>query len=114
MESTLAIDVVALACGVAGWFYLFYSKAAAKLAGVESARQNSVRIILRRVCAAALVLLGAAFFAGFNIDEHRNPGAYLGVWAAALLLLLVITILVAADLGLTLKLRRRRKPPGNL
>jgi hypothetical protein len=120
MESSLAVDLVALACGVAGWFYLFYSNAAAKLAGIESARRNTVRVVLRRVCGAALVLLGAAFFAGFNIDEHRNPGAYLGVWAIALLLLLLIIILVGADLGFTLKLRRERergrqqKPPGNL
>jgi hypothetical protein len=109
----LAADILALACGVAGWFYLFYSKAATKLAALESPRQNTLRIVLRRTCGAALVLLGAAFFAGFNIDEHRAPGAYLGVWSTALVLLLVIVILVAADLRLTFKLRRSRgqKPP---
>jgi hypothetical protein len=110
MDSPFAADILALACGVAGWFYLFYSKAAAKLAGIESARRNSLRVALRRVCGAALVVLGAAFYAGFNIDEHRNPGAYLGVWSAALLLLLIIIILVAADLSFTFKLRRERKP----
>jgi hypothetical protein len=116
MESSLAVDLLALACGVAGWFYLFYSKAASKLAGIESARRNTLRITLRRICGAAMVLLGAAFFSGFNIDEHRYTAAYLGVWIAALILLLLIVILVIADMGFTLNLRRQKdrqqKPPG--
>jgi uncharacterized membrane protein len=112
MESSLPADLLALACGIAGWFYLFYSNAAAKLSSVESARQNNLRVTLRRTCGAALVLLGALFFAGFNIDEHRSPGAYVGIWSAALLLLLIIVILVATDLRLTYKLRHQ-KPKNN-
>ena len=108
MESSFLPDLLALACGIAGWFYLFYSKAAAKLSALESPRQNSLRIALRRTCGAALVLLGALFFAGFKIDEHRSPGAYLGIWSAALLLLLIIIILVATDLRLTYKLRHNK------
>jgi succinate dehydrogenase hydrophobic anchor subunit len=64
---------------------------------------------MRRVCGVAMVLLGIAFFAGFNsIDDRRNPLAYLAVWIAAMLLLLLIVALVAADVHLTGKLRRQR------
>jgi drug/metabolite transporter (DMT)-like permease len=108
MDSPIPADILALACGVAGWFYLFYSKAATKLSGVESPRQNNLRVTLRRTCGAALVLLGALFFAGFNIDEHRTPGAYLTIWSTALVLLLIIIALVAADLRLTYKLRHQK------
>ena len=107
MEAAL-IDTVSLACGVAGWFYLFYSKAASRLSPMESVRRNALRIGMRRVCGVAMVLLGIAFFAGFNsIDDRRNPLAYLAVWIAAMLLLLLIVALVAADIHLTGKLRRR-------
>ncbi|MGA2442743.1 MAG: hypothetical protein ABSH08_17450 [Tepidisphaeraceae bacterium] len=107
MEAAL-VDMVSLACGVAGWFYLFYSKAASRLLPMESARRNAVRIAMRRVCGVAMVLLGIAFFAGFNsIDDRRNPLAYLAVWIAAMLLLLLIVALVAVDVHLTGKLRRR-------
>ena len=85
------VDIFAIACGVAGWFYLFYSKAAAKLAVVESAAQNTTRVRLRRVCGSALLLLGIGLYAGFNaIDDQRNPGIYLAVWMGSMLLLLLI------------------------
>ena len=113
LESSFFPDLLALACGIAGWFYLFYSKAAAKLAVFESPRQNNLRIMLRRTCGAALVLLGALFFAGFNINEHRTPGVYLAIWSGALVLLLIIIALVAADLRLTYKLRNK-KPKNHL
>jgi hypothetical protein len=113
MEAVL-VDIFALACGVAGWFYLFYSKAAKKLAAIEPAPKNSLRISLRRICGAAMVLLGVGFYAGFNaIDEHRHPGIYLAVWMASMLLLLLIFGLVAADIHLTRKLRKSRETSRN-
>jgi|HubBroStandDraft_6_1064221.scaffolds.fasta_scaffold1696645_1 hypothetical protein len=107
MMAVLA-DIFALACGVAGWFYLFYSKAAGKLAIVEPAAQNTVRVRLRRLCGVALVLLGIGFYAGFNaVDDRRNPAIYLAVWMVSILLLLLIIALVAADIHLTRMLRRK-------
>ena len=101
--------MLSLACGIAGWFYLFYSKSASRLLPMESAQSNALRIAMRRVCGVAMVLLGIAFFAGFNsIDDRRNPVAYLAIWLAAMLLLLLIVALVAADMHLTGKLRRHR------
>jgi hypothetical protein len=102
------VDIFAIACGVAGWFYLFYSKAAAKLAVVEPAAKNTTRVRLRRVCGSALLLLGIGLYAGFNaIDDQRNPGIYLAVWMGSMLLLLLIIVLVAADIHLTRALRRK-------
>jgi sterol desaturase/sphingolipid hydroxylase (fatty acid hydroxylase superfamily) len=101
------VDIISLACGVAGWFYLFYSKAASRLSPLEPANRNALRIGMRRVCGVAMFLLGIAFFAGFNsVDDRRNPVAYLAVWLAAMLLLALIVALVAADVHLTGKIRR--------
>jgi sterol desaturase/sphingolipid hydroxylase (fatty acid hydroxylase superfamily) len=102
------VDIFALVCGVTGWFYLFYSKAAARLAGVEPARRNSLRVALRRICGGAMVLLGITFFAGFNaVDDQRTPRAFVAVWLGAMALLAIIAVLVAADVRLTWKLRHR-------
>jgi len=109
------VDIFALACGVAGWFYLFYSKAATRLAPFEPPAKNTLRIRLRRLCGAAMFLLGAAFYVGFNaIDDRRSPAIYLAVWMASMLLLLLIVGLVAADIHLTKAIRRKpRDTSGN-
>jgi hypothetical protein len=108
--AAVLVDIFALACGVAGWFYLFYSKAAKRLAGIEPAPHNTLRVMLRRICGAAMVLLGIGFYAGFNaVDENRHPGIYLAVWMGSMLLLLLIFGLVAADIHLTRKLRRKQR-----
>jgi peptidoglycan/LPS O-acetylase OafA/YrhL len=107
--SAVFVDIFALFCGIAGWFYLFYSNAARRLAGIEPAADNLLRNRLRRLCGASLVLLAAAIYAGFNaIDEHRHPGLYLTVWMAAMVLLLIICALVATDIRLTHKLRQKK------
>ncbi|MGD0540473.1 MAG: hypothetical protein ABSB33_03035 [Tepidisphaeraceae bacterium] len=107
MNSTL-VGIFSLLCGIVGWFYLFYSKAAARLAIVEPGHRNSLRVALRRVCGGAMFLLGIACFTGFNaVDDQRTPGAYLAVWLGVMLLLLVIIVLVAADILLTCKIRHK-------
>jgi hypothetical protein len=101
-------DILALVCAIAGWFYLFYSRAASRLSGIESSRRNTVRVVLRRVCGGALFLLAVGFFAGFHsIDENRFPGRFVAVWMGVMLLLLLVVSLVSVDLVLTWKLRRR-------
>jgi hypothetical protein len=105
-------DFLSLFCAAAGWFYLFYSRAASRLAGIEPSRRNSLRVILRRICGGALFLLAVGFFAGFHsIDENRFPGRFVAVWMGVILLLLLIITLVTIDLALTWKLRRRPKSP---
>ena len=101
--------VLALLIGIAGWYYLFYSRAAEKLAGVESHRLNRLRVWLRRAGGLVLLLLAPVFFAGFHtVDPRDNPEGFVGVWACVMGLLGVNVLLALVDVGLTWKLRRQR------
>ena len=102
--------IFALLTGAAGWYYLFYSRAAHRLSGVEDQRLNDRRVGLRRLGGVAMLLLGACFFAGFYAleDPRWAPGAILGVWMAVFGLLLLLVVLAMIDLRLTYRLRRRR------
>jgi hypothetical protein len=102
--TNIIADILAFVCGAAGWFYMFYSKAAVKLTGIEPEKRNSLRLTLRRVCGGALFVLGADFILFNAVDPKRNPGMFMGVLLAALLLLLVVVVLAFVDLRLTLKL----------
>ena len=101
--------IFALLAGAAGWYYLFYSKAAHSLRSVEGQRINNQRMRLRRINGLMMLLLAIAFFAGFRtVDEKHSPVAFLLVWLAVLLLLAIVVVLAMVDLRLTMKLRSRR------
>lgn len=101
--------ILALLIGIAGWYYLFYSRAAENLAHVESQRLNRLRAWLRRAGGLVLVLLAPLFFAGFHtVNADEDPQAFMVVWACVVLLLGVNVILAMVDIGLTWKLRRQR------
>lgn len=101
--------ILALLIGVAGWYYLFYSRAAEKLAEVEPHRLNRLRVWLRRAGGVVLLLLAPTFFAGFNsVDPAADPDAFVAVWVTVLALLGLNVILALADVALTWKLRRER------
>ena len=106
--------IFALLTGAAGWFYLFYSRAAHRLSGIEDERLNARRIALRRVGGVAMLLLGGFFFAGFYAFEnpHETPTAFLAVWLTVFALLVVLVILALIDLRLTRQLRRRAGKSG--
>lgn len=103
--------IFALLTGAAGWYYLFYSRAAHRLSGIEDERLNARRVRLRRVGGVAMLLLGAFFFAGsYGFDDPRQtPGAFLGVWITVLALLIVIVVLAMIDVRLTHRLRRAQQ-----
>ena len=101
-------DILALFCAAAGWFYLFYSRAAARLAALEEKQANWRRIRLRRICGGAMFLLAVGLYSGFHaVDVAGNPKAFLAVWLAVLLLLFAVVVLALADVRLTARLRRR-------
>ena len=106
--------IFALLTGAAGWFYLFYSRAAHRLGGIEDERLNARRIALRRVGGVAMLLLGGFFFAGFYAfeDPNRTPTAFLAVWLTVFALLVALVVLALIDLRLTRQLRRRASKPG--
>ena len=100
--------IFALLTGAAGWYYLFYSRAAHRLSAVEDQALNNRRIALRRVGGVAMLLLGGFFFAGFYWidDPHPTPARFLGVWLTVFALLVVIVVLALIDLRLTRRLKR--------
>ena len=102
--------IFALLVAAAGWFYMFYSRAAHNLAGIENDAINRKRIKLRRLNGFVMFLLAILFFAGFwTVDPQQSAGWYLAIWLSVLLLLGLIVILVMIDLRLTLKLRDRKR-----
>ena len=105
--------ILSLLIATAGWHYLFYSKAAQRLTGVEEERLNRRRVRLRRVGGFVLLVLGPTFFAGFRtlgLDPQTefNPDTFLGLWLTVLLLMGVMVVLALIDVRLTLKLRKHQ------
>ena len=105
METIPAI--FCLVTGAAGWFYLFYSRAAHRLGAIEDERINQARIRLRRIGAGAMILLAIAFAVGYYGVNVGEPTATFAIaWGCVLLLLPVMLGIGLADLRLTRKLRR--------
>ena len=106
-ESPLAA-LFSLVVGAAGWFYLFYSKAAHRLEGVEARGANLWRVRLRRVNGVAMLALAVLFYAGFNnVDDRTGPAAFVAIWLGVMALLATIVVLVLVDVRLTARLRER-------
>ena len=101
--------IFCLCTATAGWFYLFYSRSAHRLAVVEHKLVNLARIRLRRIGASAMILLAVAFAVGYYGTNVREPTATFAVaWLCVLLLLPVLLGIGLADLRLTRKLARAR------
>jgi Na+/H+ antiporter NhaD/arsenite permease-like protein len=101
--------IFALLVAAAGWYYLFYSSAARKLAGVEDAATNQLRIRLRRVCGVVMMLMAVAFYAGtvaFSNDRVREAG---WLYLAMMVLMGAMVVLGLVDLRLTNRLRRHER-----
>ena len=102
---------LAFLIATAGWHYLFYSRAAHRLTGVENDRLNRLRIRLRRVGGVVLLVLGPTFFAGFRtIDaDEFDPHAFVGLWVSVLALMGVMVVLALVDVRLTYRLRHEQR-----
>jgi hypothetical protein len=112
LATTLALLIAA-----AGWHYLFYSRAAERLSGVEAQRLNRLRVALRRAGGAVLLVLGPTFFAGFRTllpESDFDPGTFVTLWLAVLGLMGLMVILALVDVRLTWKLRQEQllRPAG--
>lgn len=95
---------------LAGWVYLFHSRAAARLGVLEDEAANQRRIRLRRINGFFMLLLGASFFAilWLATQETGSPLVFALVCLATFVLLFVVVLLVLIDLRLTLRLRASR------
>ena len=99
---------VAFFVGVAGWFYLFYSRAAFNLSAIENQSLNRRRVALRRVGAAIMLLLALGIAIGsYSFDTEHPTFGFLVTWLLVMGLVMAMVILGLMDLRLTLKLRRR-------
>ena len=103
--------ILALLIATAGWHYLFYSRAAQRLTGVESERLNRLRIRLRRAGGVVLLVLGPTFFAGFRTLDPATefePDRFVGLWVSVLALMGAMVVLALIDVRLTFKLRNHQ------
>jgi hypothetical protein len=105
----ILIDALSLLIAVAGWHYLFYSRAARRLEKIEDARVNLSRVRLRRVNGGIMLLLAVAFFIGSQAWLQSSAAGFIVVWLAVLALMLAILLLALLDLRLTWKLHLARR-----
>jgi len=98
--------VFSLLCAIAGWYYVWHASAASRLSAFESARDNSLRIRLRRWGGVGMVLLAAAFYVGYTVaDRHGNPIAVLLCLGSVMVLLPFVLFLAWVDMRLTRKMK---------
>ena len=108
--NSIASGIFALVIGAAGWYYVFYSKAAQKLEGVEGERINQRRVRLRRLGGVCMILLAMSMYLGAaGIDPDDQKVAFVVVWVVVMALVCLITVLALIDLRLTKQLKDRRK-----
>lgn len=107
--------ILALLTGVAGWYYLFFSKGAVGLAAFEEQRINRLRVRLRRVNGGVLLLLAVGLYVGFATlnEEPFDARLFVLVWSAVMILLGLVVILALIDVRLTRRLRKQRRTNGH-
>src|SRR3954453_14831973 len=90
----------------AGWYYLFYSSAAQRLAAIENPRLNALRVRLRRVNGIVMMLLAVTFYGAYYAVMNESTAVWVSLSIVVLMVLMVVLALV--DLQLTPKLRQQR------
>jgi hypothetical protein len=102
--------VLAFLVLAAGWYYLLYSPAAARLAGIEQPRINALRVRLRRANGVVMMLLAVSFYAAaYTINEYTSQRTIVLVIVSIPILLATMLVLALIDIRLTQKLRRNKK-----
>jgi hypothetical protein len=104
--------ILALLTGAAGWYYLFYSRAAARLGEFEAQRVNDQRARLRRIGGGVMLFLGAGLYIGFRTADADNgqPFVFVAAWLANMALMAVLVVLALVDVRLTARLRKNLRP----
>jgi hypothetical protein len=101
------LAIFALLVGAIGWYYLFYSRAASNLGGLEDARNNRLRGVLRRLNAIIMLLMAVGIALGtYRFDRQGAENEFVLTWAAVMFLLLLFVVLALIDVRLTWKLRQ--------
>jgi len=108
------LSIFALLVAAVGWYYLFYSRAAERLEGIEENRANRLRGILRRTNAIIMLLMAVGIALGTIRMDQLTPQQFILTWSGVMMLLFIAVVLALIDVRLTLKLRRaleERKRP---
>lgn len=106
---SIASSLVCLMIGAAGWYYLFYSRAAHRLSVIEPSAPNRRRVLLRRTNGVVMILLaGLLYFATQALAPKREPGLSTAVLLAIVILLGLCVTLAWIDMRMTMDLRNRR------
>jgi uncharacterized membrane protein len=100
-------EIFAFLVAAAGWFYMFYSRAASNLSAVESNGVNQLRVRLRRIGGFVMMLLAVAFYVGCIAVEREQAVAAGILLLAVFLLMCTVLFLGFVDLKLTNKIRRQ-------
>lgn len=98
-----------LLVAIAGWYYLFFSKAADRLESIEGHSINRRRVRLRKTCGFVMLVLAASFYALLQVLDRADARTFLLLLLTIAVCLVLIVILAMIDVRLTWKLRRR--PP---
>jgi len=101
-------SIFSLLVGVAGWYYAFYSPAAARLSNIEAAPVNNRRVRLRRVNGLLMCAMAVCLFLGTaSLERGWSAVATVALWFAVLILMLGIAAFALYDLRLTARLRAK-------
>lgn len=102
--------IFAFLVAAAGWFYLWHSDAAAALKGLEEAPLNRLRIRLRRIGGAAMLLLALCFYLGYIfVTQRRNAVLALCCLLGVGVLLVMVLVLATIDVRLTRRLKQQQR-----
>jgi hypothetical protein len=109
---SITLRIFCIVVMAAGWYYLFYSRAAERLSNLESRPTNLTRVRLRRIGGFVIMLLGASLYVGFfGVSWEPPTRAFATVWLFVFALLAAAVVLAMADVMLTNKIRRQPPPP---
>jgi hypothetical protein len=106
----LTITSICLMIAAAGWYYLFYSRAAQRLSAIEAPAANRWRVLLRRINGLLmLALAGLVYIAAASQIPDKSPAVAGGLLLGIVMLLGLCVLLAWVDVRMTVNLRNRRR-----
>lgn len=99
-------DILSLLIAAIGWYYMFYSRAAKNLQGIEARQINFKRVLCRRINGGLIMVLGILVFTG---SQNLRPLVFVVVWILAMVFLATSIVLAMVDVRLTWKLAQSRR-----
>jgi hypothetical protein len=113
-DHRLSVTALCLMIAAAGWYYLFYSRAAHRLGAIEAADANRWRVLLRRCNGLLMMALAAlVYIAAASQIPEKSPSLAEGLLLGIVILLGVCVLLAWIDIRMTMNLRNRRRGDKN-